>query len=50
MKIYLTNQNTGGYEYKWKTIKKILGMKKEINLSYFYDKNNLIKLVQDFEK
>jgi len=50
MKIYLTNQNTGGYGEKFKTIKKLLRMKKEVKISYYYDKKNLIKHIQASKK
>ena len=50
MKIYLCNYNTGGYGSKWKTLKKLFKAKALIKISYFYDKKNLIKFIQDFKK
>ena len=40
MKIYLTNDNTGGYK-KGGAALKIMEMKSSLMLKYFYDKNNL---------
>lgn len=50
MMIYLSNYNTGGYGAKWKTLKKLFNMSALINISYLYDKKNLINFLQDFKK